>query len=474
MARTATATKTRSKTAGTRRAARPRSAEQIARTALGARPLPDLQRTRPGRAPTTAQATLDNGLNVVAVRRPSSPMVELRLRIPFGGRGPLHSARAELLAETILTGTARRSRQDVDADLAVVGGALSAQVDPQRLLLSGSALASGLDVLLDVLADVLTDATYRSSEVVRERDRLVEHLAISSAQPSVIAREHLQFKRFGDHPAALEMPSAEVVGGVGPAAVRGLHRRAVVPDGSTLVLVGDIGPARTLERVRRTLAGWLGERPATTLAEPPAVTGGPVTAFHRDGAVQSQARLTTPGVLRSDPDYPAAQLANIVFGGYFSSRLVENLREDKGYTYHAYSMLEFWPGASAVTVGYDTTTEATAAALLETRYELGRIALSPPTDAEVDAARNYAIGSLAGSLSSQSGYASMLSTLAGSGLDGQWLRRHPANLAATTTEQVAQAARRIFAPSAVTGIVVGDLDAVGGDLARLGDVDLPA
>lgn len=455
-----------------RRAASPRSAEQIARTVVGPRPLPDLQRTRTSRAPSTGTGTLDSGLNVVAVRRPSSPMVEVRLRIPFGGRGAEHAARAELLAETILLGTARRSRQDVDADLAVVGGQLSAQVDPQRLLLSGSVLASGLDVLLDVLADTLSGAAYRHADVVRERDRLVEHLAISNAQPAVIAREHLQYKRFGDHPAALEVPDPELVAALSPASVRGLHRRAVLPSGSSLVLVGDLSPARSVAAVAGALEGWTGSRAAGPLTPPPAVAGGPVTAHHRGGAVQSQARLTAGAVLRSDPDYPAAQLANIVFGGYFSSRLVENLREDKGYTYHAYSMLEFWPGCSAVTIGYDTTTEATGAALLETRYELGRIALTAPTEAEVTAARNYAIGSLAGSLASQSGYATMLSVLAGSGLDGDWLRAHPARLAATSTEQVAAAAQRMFAPSAVTGIVVGDLDQVGGALALLGDVDL--
>ena len=460
------------RTTSTRRRGRPRTAEQIAHTTAGPRPLPPLQATRAGRAPTTARATLDNGLDVVAVRRPSSPMVELRLRIPFGGTGAEHAARAELLAETILLGTARRTREDVDAELAVVGGQLSAHVSPERLLLSGSALAAGSDVLLDVVADVVTAASYRTADVARERDRLVEHLTISAAQPAVIAREHLQYKRFGHHPAALETPDAGLVAQVGAAAVRGLHRRAVLPSGSTLVLVGDLHPGRAAAAAERALAPWSGTRPAALLAEPPAVTGGPVTAHHRSGAVQSQARLTTAGVLRADPDYPAAQLANIVFGGYFSSRLVENLREDKGYTYHAYSTLEFWPGCSAVTIGYDTTTDATAAALLETRYELGRIALTPPTDAEVEAARNYAIGSLAGSLASQSGYATMLSALAGSGLDGDWLRGHPARLAATSTEQVAAAARRLFAPSAVTGIVVGDLDQAGDALTRLGDVDL--
>jgi predicted Zn-dependent peptidase len=192
-----------------------------------------------------------------------------------------------------------------------------------------------------------------------------------------------------------------------------------------------------------------------------------ITAHHRPGAVQSQTRLTSGGVLRTDPGYAAAQLANIVFGGYFSSRLVENLREDKGFTYHAHSALEFWPGRSAMTISYDTATDVAAAALVETRHELGRIALTPPADAEIDAARNYAIGSLAASLATQAGYASMLTTLAGVGLDQSWLAAHQKNLRAATAEQVADAASRLFAPSAMTGVIVGDLEASGAALARL-------
>ncbi len=85
---------------------------------------------------------------------------------------------------------------------------------------------------------------------------------------------------------------------------------------------------------------------------------------------------------------------------------MENIREDKGYTYSARSALEFWPQTAAVTVAFDTTTPSTAPALLEARYEFGRISLLPPTADEVESARNYALGTLATSLSTQAGLAS--------------------------------------------------------------------
>ncbi len=450
-----------------------RSAEEIGRTSRGPRSVPDLVPGAAGKVPTVARAVLENGLTVLAARKPRSPLVEVRLRVPLAGPSRVHAARAELLAATILLGTANRDRRQVDADLAAVGGHLDASVDPQRLLVSGSVLASGLPILLDVLADTLTAAAYRPSDITGERARLVEHLMISAAQPASMAHRMLQERRFGEHPAAWDIPEAELVAKVGVAAVRGLHARAVVPAGSTLTLVGDLSPSRALAVTAEALSGWTSDRPARTLIPPPAITGDSTLAVHRAGAVQSQVRLSGPAVTRSDPAYPAHQLANLVYGGYFSSRLVENLREDKGFTYHARSTLEFWPERAAVSISFDTNTDATAPALLEARYELGRLSLRPPTDQEVESARNYSLGTLATSLATQAGLASTLSMLAGNGLDETWLREHPRRLAATTVEQVAVAASTMLAPAAFTGVVVGDLDAIAGGLRALGSVTLP-
>jgi len=451
-----------------------RTAQEIARTAIGPRPIPPLAKTGRIRTPALARADLPTGLQVVAVRKPRSPLVEVRLRIPFGGTGKVHAARAEMLSATMLLGTSSRSREQVDADLALVGGHLDASVDPQRLSVTGSVLCTGLPMLLEVLADCLTDPAYRRNDVLGERDRLVAHLAIAATQPSSVAHRYLQQRRFGDHPAALDLPDAELVGSVGVAAVRGLHTRAVLPAGSTLVLVGDLSPGRTIDAAARALGGWVGAPGSTTrrLSTPPPILGGDLLAHHRPGAVQSQLRLSAAAVPRADPRYPAFQLANLIYGGYFSSRLVENIRESKGYTYSARSSLEFWPGSAAVTVAFDTTTQSTAPALLEARYELGRLSLLPPTEQEVDAARNYALGTLATSLSTQAGLASMLSVLAGSGLDETWLAEHPARLAALTVPEVAGAARDLLAPAHFTGIVVGDLGVLEPALHSLGNVQL--
>jgi predicted Zn-dependent peptidase len=238
------------------------------------------------------------------------------------------------------------------------------------------------------------------------------------------------------------------------------------------VLVGDIIPARAVDAVASVLAGWQSDRSAAELAPLPELAGTDLQLVHREGAVQSQLRLSAQAVPRNDERYPALQLANLVFGGYFSSRWVENIREDKGYTYSAHCGLEFTRHGATLIADADTASEVTAAALLETRYELGRIVVVPPEQSEVDNARQYAIGSLTIATSSQRGLAGHLSTLAILGLDLDWLRAHPGRLQAVTTGQVAEAAAEFFAPSRFTGVVVGDAERLANPLAALGGVEL--
>ncbi|MEV8613276.1 pitrilysin family protein [Amycolatopsis sp. NPDC051373] len=447
-----------------------RSAQEIGRTATGPRPLPELGAQRAATDLSHVDTTLSNGLRVLAVRKASVPLVEVRLWIPFAGEDALHPATAEVLAETLVTGTAKRDRVEIDAELALIGGDLGAGVDPERLYLNGSALSDGLPTLLDVLGDVLTGATYGEPEVTRERERLIERIAVSRTQPRTIAREALQKQRYGDHPVTREVPQAADVAAVVPEQVRALHAASVLPRGSVLVIVGDIDPDTVPAELERALGGWASDRSALVLPPLPELTGGNVLLVPRAGAVQSQIRLSAQTVARTHPSYAALQLANLAFGGYFSSRLVENIREDKGYTYGAHSGFEFTGENAVVNVDADTANEVTAAALLETRYELGRLGLVPPTAEEVESVRQYAIGSLLTSTSSQSGLAGQIMALATTGLGVEWLQEHPARLAAVTGEQVAEVALEYFAPKRFTGVVVGDAELLAPKLTALGDV----
>jgi len=452
------------------------TAEVEAHIAPPPRERPAVAATKPARPPASAERILDNGLRVVAVRRPTVPLVELRLRLPLpgarGDRGRSQLARSTVLAETLFRGTATRSSVDIARALQGLGGSLGAGVDPDRLLIAGSALASGLSGLLELLADVVTAAAFPAREVDGERERLASDLVVARSSPGVLAGLALARRLYGDHPYARTLPHPEEVRAVTPAQLRSLAGARVVPAGALLLLVGDVRPAAALDAVEKALADWPAGTAAPRPAAPPPIEPGPTRLVDRPGAVQSNLRLAGPALRRDDPSYAALQLANTIYGGYFSSRLVANIREDKGYTYSPRSSVEHSALGSTLHVGADVATEVTAPALVETRYELGRIATLPVAEDELADARRYAVGTLALGTATQGGLAGTLSALLGQGLPIEWLREHPARLAAVTVEDVREASRRFLAPGGVVTVVLGDAARVTDDLAALGPVEV--
>lgn len=191
------------------------------------------------------------------------------------------------------------------------------------------------------------------------------------------------------------------------------------------------------------------------------------------GSTQSRVRLCAQAVPRSDPRYTALQIANTVFSGYFASRMIQNLREDKGYVYTVESGFQSSPGHSTLLLALDVATHNTAPAVLESHYEMGRMALAGPTTEEIAAARRYTSGSLLTWMESQSLLATSLFNLAGLGLDPEWLYTHQRRLRAVPDEDVHAAARDFLAPSAFTGIILGDTAEIAPPLHALGGVTGP-
>ncbi len=417
--------------------------------------LPAVRPTEPAELPAVTDRTLDNGLRVLVVERTSVPLVEVRLRIPFAGLGAEHHARAEVLAETLFTGSPRLDRVGLATEVQRLGGALSTGVDHDRLAVVGSAFAANLEPLLEIMADVLLGATYPDDEVAGERDRIVEDTAVARSQPTVIAREALLTRLFGDHPYATGIADPDIVGRVEPGQVRALHAERVGPAGAILTLVGDITPERALAAVTSALGGWSGGKAGTAPALPPLGLG-PIRIVDRPGAVQTNIRLGGAALPRSAAGAPAQRLASTIFGGYFSSRLVDNIREDKGYTYSPRSSIDHYQVGSRFTVAADVATEVTGPALVEIFYELGRLAVLAPSQAELDAARQYAVGTLALGSATAAGLASTLSALAGAGLGVEYLRDHPRALGEVTVADVRSAAAELLAPTGLVTVLVGD------------------
>ncbi len=439
----------------------------------GPRELPALEENRPLVVPASTERTLPNGLTVIVVERRSVPLVEVRLRLPFG-RDVLDQpfvARAALMSQTLFSGTETMSTVDIAAALQAVGGAFSAGVDADRLLISGNGLASGLSRILEIVSEVLRGATYPDDEVTTERGRLLDRLRVAQSQPSHLVRVALLRRMYGTHPYAVQTPEAADVVDLGTADMLSLHQMRVHPAGAVLVIVGDVEADAALDQAEAALGGWDGAGAADVTPPTPDLVTGPIGLTDRPGSVQSSVRLALPAVGRTHPDHAALQLANLVFGGYFSSRWVENIREDKGYTYSPHSVVEHSMAGSATILSADVATEVTAAALLETWYELGRVATTVPSVDELEQARQYAVGSLLLGMSTQAGLAGLATTYAAYGLRLDFLAEHTARLSAATRDEVVAAGATYLAPAKAATVILGDASLIESSLGTLSTVE---
>lgn len=426
---------------------------------------------KPLKVPTMLDQNLANGLRVVAVRRSGIPRFQARLKISGGTSFDRASGnRARLLADTLLSGTKRRSSYEIALDLQTMGASLGAGIGLDRLSISGGGLVDGFDEWLTLLSEVLREPTCPKDELDISKAREMQSLAIRKSRPDSMARSQLVRRLYGRHPYGRGTPDPESVKRVNRSGVMAFHLARSRPRGSTLVVVADMPPKKIVAGVESALASWKGAPRGESPRRPEIRSQARTLLVDRPGALQTNIRIAGPAIPRTDPLIFDLNVANTIFGGYFSSRLVENIREDKGYTYSPRSALEHHQLASIFTISADVGTEVTVAALVEIRYELEKMIATRVTPEEIDSARKYLAGLTGLTLQTQSGLADYLSNLFASGLEIEYLKAYQKNLDAVAEETVAAAARRFLPPGNLTTVLVGDAERILPQLKALEEV----
>jgi zinc protease len=419
-------------------------------------PLPPIGPVPPLVLPPIADVRLPGGLRVVALRHASIPMAELRLAVPLDADGFHAAAVHELLAATLLHGTPRHDRESITDTLATAGAVLWASRSSRWLGLNGSGPAAALPTLLGVLGESLVEARHTEPAVRAARERAVRQVATTRRQPHLLATEALLGHLYGPQPRMTDVPHEADLAAVTAEEVRVAHGEAVRPDRAVLVLVGDLDPETAVARAVRALGEW---RPAGTPPPPshtPVIRHPGIARIHRPGAAQAQIRLVRPALDRGHPEFAALTLANIVFGGYFSSRLVADVRERHGLAYRCESAFHDHLDQLVISLEADTATAAAAGTLRRMRHVLRGMAEQPPSAAEVEAARRYVTGMTALATSSQQAWASSLLLSLTLGQEPDRIAHFLDELATVTTADVAAAAARFYDPTDYHGVVLGD------------------
>ncbi|MGH7667797.1 MAG: M16 family metallopeptidase [Candidatus Dormibacteria bacterium] len=432
---------------------------------------------RPGPVPPVrvgrvVRAVLGNGVDATVVARPSVPRVEVRLSLPAGSAIGASSAASQLLRAGLLLGTRNLNQEEVSESIQRLGGALQVHQDLDRMQLSASALSEAEEELYQLVFAVVSEPDFPAQELETERVKLTEGLRIARATPQFVAAEHLEHLIYGDHPYGRPEPSDSEIRRTTRGRLRELHQSSFVPGDAQITVVGDVQPRRTLQRLERSFGAWKGARrrprvpPVRTQVVPE------LTFIDRPGLVQTVIVSACSSPPIGHPDQIPLAVAAAILGGSFSSRLMANLREDKGYSYSPHTFADAHLRDSLVSSALEVRTEVTAASYVEFRYELGRLAAVEVTPEELEESRNFLAGVRVIRLQTQAGLASALAQLRAQGLDHRYLESYSDRLTEVTPTELRRVAARYLGPASQTTVMVGEAAATVPQLAQLGPVRL--
>ncbi len=418
---------------------------------------PALAAERPVVWPARTVRTLSNGLQVVLVESHIIPKFSGQLLFRSGNAVGDTPGLADMTSSVVRTGTATRSSRQIEEELRRLGADLGSSAGADTSAISFSGLAEFSAELLALVSDLARNASFPPAELERERRHQIEALRIERTTPGFLAGERLRKVLFGAHPYAIVSPSEEQVAAYTREGLERFYRAHYAPANALLVMAGAFSADAMLAQIERIFAGWRAPQPADAAhPEPPHAQGRRVHLVHLPGSVQTQILLGNHAITRKHPDWLRLTLANSLFGGAFNSRLVMNIREQKGYTYSPRSAAHPLRQHGWFSVGAAVRNDVVAATLTEIFYELDRMRALPVGEEELADSRNYLSGVFSLGLATQSGLAGQLVTVYLNGLPEDYLETYREKIRALSAEDVLAAARRYFDSANAQIVIVGD------------------
>jgi predicted Zn-dependent peptidase len=418
--------------------------------------------------PEKTTFTLDNGLKVTMVPFGRLPKVSMVLQVRAGNLNEGSATwLADLTGAMMQEGTTSLDSKALNRKAAELGGSIGISVGPETTSVSISSLSERESEAIALLADVVRNPALPEDELPRIRADFIRNLSISRVRPQGQAAVAFNARIYGDHPFAAVYPSEEQLVGYGIEDVRRFYSTNFGAQRSHLFVSGLFDPAEMRAAVEEHFAGWA-PGPEVFIQVPTPSRVGSLQIIDRPGAPQSTLLAGVPVIGVDDTGYSRLMMANDILGGAgFLSRLFQNLREDKGYTYGASTSTSNNFRSAVWRFRADVATEATGPALAEFFKELARIQHQPPDPAEMDRIRGYRGGIFVLANASRGGIIGTLAFMDFHELPDSYLTEYLSRLDAVTAAQVNEVAESQWPVAEMTIVVVGDRSVIDGQLAEL-------
>ncbi len=399
-----------------------------------------------------------SGLQVVVVEHHEQPIATIYVAVKTGATADPEGkvGLSGFVGELLNKGTNSRNSEELATWIESYGGSFNASAGEDVTSLSVSILSEYLDVAWEYLAEVVMNPTFPEDELEEARKRIKTGLEFELSDAGAMADRHFKSVIYGDHPYA-NAATVETVEAVTRDDIVDFHKTNFVANNALLFVVGDVNPKEVKKAVDKHFGKWAAGEP-TTVAYPeaPERTAKNISLYHRPGAVQTNLYVGHIGLETKDEDWPAVTVANRILGGGATGRLFMNLREEKGWTYGAYSNFTKSQDRGYFRATANVRTEVTDSALVELVGEITRIVDEPVEEHELSNAKSYLIGNFPTTIETPNQIAGQIATAKLLGLGKKQLESYREKIADVEVEDVQMAMKKHVMPDRLALVLVGD------------------
>ena len=412
------------------------------------------------RVPPITTRQLPNGMRIVVVEQHELPIADVMLQIRNGGEADPagHTGTAALTSALLTEGTTTRSALQIADQAAFLGVRVGAGSGWEQSTVSLHTPTAQLDSALALFADVALRPTFPAPDLERVRKvRLTSLQQLRDRGPAIADRAYATALYGEQHPYGRPLAGTEAsIAAISRADLQSFYDTYYRPNNATLLVVGDVKPDDVERRAQALFGGWARRDvppPSNATANTPKATT--LVLIDKPGAAQSSFRLGGIGAPRSTQDYFALQVLNTILGGSFTSRLNQNLRETRGYTYGAGSGFSMRRMAGPFTASAEIVSAKSDSALTEFMKELRAIRDTVPSD-ELAKAKRYLQLSLPEDFETTGSIAGQLLPLITYDIPLDFYNTAVERIGAVTQADVQRVARQYVDPDRLTLVIVGD------------------
>jgi predicted Zn-dependent peptidase len=408
---------------------------------------------------------LENGLKVFVVENNKLPRVVFSLVLD---RDPImegdNAGYISIAGQLLRTGTKSRTKDQIDEEVDFMGAVLNTSSTG----IFARSLTKHVESLLDIMSDIVLNAEFRQEELDKIKKQTISALQMQKDDPSSIANNVRKVLTYGkDHPYG-ELEAEETVESITLDMCNKYYETYFRPNIAYLSIVGDISTDDAEKLVKKYLGSWQQkEVPSFTYETPKAPSKRTVAVVDRSNSVQSVINITYPlGLKKNSEDVLKVGILNTILGGTSTARLFMNLREDKGFTYGAYSSIASDRLVGNFVARCDGRNAITDSAVTEFLHEMERIRDEKVTEEELQSAINYQSGSFSRSLEQPETIANFAINIARFDLPKDFYKNYLKNLSAVTVDDVNNMAKKYIHPDKAYVLVVGNAEEVAEGLKQ--------